>query len=178
MSKNFTRREFLRTTGAAVLAVAAAGALSACGGSGGSYIPNPNPSTAKTLGDLAFDVTGVSFSASGSGTNYTHIYTPVLSIKNSCTSEIPLTNITFAMCLTTPNSNDNATYVGVYTDENCQTMLSTLSASKTTPAYVKFTYNSTEISPKIAYLTITYDGKKVTYKLDGQVFSASGVTNA
>ena len=99
MRKTFTRREFLRTTGAAVLAVAAAGALSACGSSGDSYIPNPNPSTAKTLGDLTFDVTGVNFSASGSGTDYTHIHTPILSIKNSSTSEIPLTDITFTMCL-------------------------------------------------------------------------------
>ena len=43
MSEKYTRRVFLKTTGAAMLAVAAAGALTACGGGGGGSTTPDTP---------------------------------------------------------------------------------------------------------------------------------------
>ena len=189
MSKNFTRREFLRTTGAAVLAVAAAGALSACGGSGGSG--SSDASLARTLGDLTFNIVDFDYpgeyggmTADGqSNEEYRQYYSPILSVKNNSTAPISMDKVTFSMTLEGVDSPLNYTNDKkcLFSEHNDKPEFKTLTVAPGEDksgylGYVRTT--TTEETYKIAYLTITYGGKKVIYKLDGQVFSASGVTNA
>lgn len=195
MSKQFTRREFLKTTGAAVLAVAAAGALSACGGGGGDsgYIPNPSPDTARKLGNLTFNIAGYGYPFKHEylghdditvKDEYCQYYIPVLSVENTAaqgTSGIPLRNAEFSLRL-----ENNAAVVsaddesGAFVDEDMKKMSElTVEPGQTVKGYVGYVRKTqSQEDFQIAYLTIKYAGQQVTYKFDGHYYTASSVTNA
>lgn len=181
MRKNYTRRAFLKTTGAAVLAVAVAGALSACDGSGNVPVPNPGTSTGttRTLGNLTFEAGKVDYHSGKIGeTKFCNEYLPTLTIKNDGASAVSLTDLTFTMRL---KSGRTADYKGAYTDEKRMTAAASIPANSAQPVYFIFSYEAeTSImeTMETAYLTIQYAGKKVTYTTKGFVFSsASDVTN-
>lgn len=186
MSQKITRRRFLQA-GAAVLAVAA---LTACGGD----TPSPAPATtARALGDVTFDVTGMNYTGSHiSGASYDKdgnviesdasgekYYLVKLSVKNSSAKEAAeLKNASFAMKL--ENGKElTAMASDKYGKDQKELKTFTVAPKGTAEGWVGFGYKvEKDELLQICYLTIEYAKQKVTYKIDGQVVTAGAVTNA
>lgn len=171
-----------------MLAVAAAGALSACGSGNGSS----DARLARTLGNLTFNVVDFNYPSGYSSTTtnekteeeYWQSYSPIFSVKNNGTSSISMNDITFEMAL---EGADTPTYT---TDTKClfsenRDAAVELKSLTVEPGAAKTGYlgyirktETEETNLRVAHLIITYDGKKVTYTFNGQKHSASGVTNA
>lgn len=181
MSQKLTRRRFLQA-GAAVLAVAA---LTACGGD----TPSPAPATtARTLGDVTFDIvdeiyTGQTFS-DHEVTEAEQDYIFKLSVKNGNAKEAAkLSDVKVTLQL------EDKAAVEVLDEAEIRKRESLSSAKElrtlvvapqgSADGYVGFIQKANKkIELQICYLTIEYAKQKVTYKIDGQVISAGAVTNA
>lgn len=187
MHKNFTRREFLKTTSAAMLAAVAASALSACSGNDNS---SSDIDLARTLGNLTFNVIDFNYPAGYSSQTingkseeeYWQSYSPILSVKNNGTSPVSMGDVKFEMALEGADAPTYTTDKDCLFSENKDTVeLKSLAIEPASTragylGYVRKTETEEE-NLRIAHLTITYDKKKVTYTFDGKKFSASGVTN-
>lgn len=190
MSQKITRRRFLQA-GAAVLAVAA---LTACGGD----TPSPAPATtARTLGDVTFDIVDEIYSsgAFGEKTDYkdgtssseTEAYQDYifkLSVKNGNAKEAAkLSDVKVTLQL-----EDKAAVKALNESEireasslsNAKELRTLVVAPQgSADGYVGFIQKANKkIELQICYLTIEYAKQKVTYKIDGQVITAGAVTNA
>ena len=181
MSQKITRRRFLQA-GAAVLAVAA---LTACGGD----TPSPAPATtARTLGDVTFDIVDEMYSnktvSDQDVTEAERDYIFKLSVKNGSAKEAAkLSDVKVTLQL-----EDKAAVKALNESEIREA--SSLSSAKelrtlvvapqgSEDGYVGFIQKANkEIKLQICYLTIEYAKQKVTYKIDGQVITAGAVTNA
>ena len=170
MSQKITRRRFMQA-GAAVLAVAA---LTACGGN----TPSPSTSTARTLGDLTFDVTKGDDTATESDGIYERNYLAKLSVKNgSAAQAVAMKDVKFAMELE-DGTELTAIASSKYEGRNELQPL-VVAPQGSVEGWVGFGYQSTKREElQISYLTIVYAGKKVTYKVDGDIITAGGVTEA
>lgn len=98
MMNKITRRTFLKTAGTAVLAVAAAGALSGCDG-GGSSKPTPVTPTKPVTNQTGLDVTDM-FIGFGKTTNrdnsISYMYNVQMNVKNTTESAITLQKSIFS----------------------------------------------------------------------------------
>lgn len=181
MSQKITRRRFLQA-GAAVLAVAA---LTACGGD----TPSPAPATtARTLGDVTFDIVDEMYSSKTvSGQDETEAernYIFKLSVKNGSAKETAkLSDVKVTLQL-----EDKAAVKALNESEireasslsNAKELRTLVVAPQgSADGYVGFIQKANKkIELQICYLTIEYAKQKVTYKIDGQVITAGAVTNA
>ena len=181
MSQKISRRRFLQA-GAAVLAVAA---LTACGGE----TPSPAPATtARTLGDVTFDIVDESYGykqwgADGAIEAYQD-YILKLSVKNgSAKDAAKLSDVKVTLQL------EDKAAVEVLSEAEIRQRAGLSSAKElkslvvapqgSAEGYVGFIQRANKaIKLQVCYLTIEYAKQKVTYKVNGQVVTAGAVTNA
>lgn len=182
MSQKITRRRFLQA-GAAVLAVAA---LTACGGE----TPSPAPATtARTLGDVTFDIVDERYPSKELGSmgdveEASQDYILKLSVKNgSAKDAAKLSDVKVTLQL------EDKAAVEVLSEAEIRQRAGLSSAKElkslvvapqgSAEGYVGFIQRANKaIKLQVCYLTIEYAKQKVTYKVNGQVVTAGAVTNA
>lgn len=182
MSQKITRRRFLQA-GAAVLAVAA---LTACGGE----TPSPAPATtARTLGDVTFDIVGEAYASKEGGsmgevTEASQDYIFMLSVKNGSTKDAAkLSDVKATLQLEDKAAVETLDETEIrkrYSLNNAKELRTLVVAPQgSAEGCVGFIQKANQrIRLQTCYLTIEYANKKVTYKINGQVVTAGSVTNA
>lgn len=148
MMEKMTRRTFLKCAGSAALAVAAAGALTACGP---EDVPMPAPSTAvnpslekPTKNDTGLDISSIEgYGAGGSSKNgvETLYATFQFTVKNTSKASITLNQDSFTVKL---NDGEEQKLIGIYDQtENGIKSFTTkeLKASESAPIAVRINVN-------------------------------------
>ena len=197
MTRKLSRRDFLKTAGAATLAVAAMGTLTACGGGGGSAPAPTTPVADKTLNNLKLaDAQGkIVYSVAADDPTETPTdwaATMQVTLENTSDKEVEL-NLNNANILLDGKAPSSDKISGWIADENDAHRWHSMSSpsvkvvkGKTVTVRIKVKIDKTvyeqwknsEGNHSLA-ITLKYDGKKVTYTLDSQrKTTVSEVTNA